>query len=238
MALGLSRVIREELPHPPLSLAYVLIVEAAIEMAWQILREKPRPGFDLSSAVEDVVTQELCEVLCNEVFAKGLVEGFERDAFDVPDREPKVRNFNREHLDKMPDLLIRLVDRPDVALLDQDGLFIECKPVDADHTAGKHYCDRGLIRFVIGDYAWAMTEAMMIGYVNEGYRITPKLQDALRKRAEEITTLNFPTPCPESKAGPFGEPAHTSEHARTFRYVETDRQAPPVTIRHLWLRRD
>ena len=238
MVLGLSHAIREELPHPPLSLAYVLVVEAAVQMAWRIVREKPRPCFDLRYAVEDAVTQELCEVLCNEVFAMGLVEGFDRDAFDIPNREPKVRNFNREHLDKMPDLLIRLVDRPDVALLSQDGLFIECKPVDRDHPAGSCYCDKGLIRFVVGDYAWAMTEAMMIGYAREGYTISPKLDDALRSRLGKISTLSLPTPCPDSEATSFSQPVHVSQHGRSFRYVETDTQAPDITIRHLWLRRD
>ena len=192
----------------------------------------------MTSAVENRITHELQEVLCNEVFAKGRVDGFGRESFDVPIRDPKVRNFDRKHPDKMPDLLVRLVDRPDVALLLQDGLFIECKPVDRDHPAGSHYCDRGLIRFVIGDYAWAMTEAMMIGYASEGYTISPKLDVALRDRPDKIPTLVFPTPCPSSEAASYSERVGITKHGRTFRYVETDAQAPPITIRHLWLRRD
>ena len=240
MALLLSHEIPQPLPHPPLPLVYLLIVEAAFALAWQILRERRRPGFDLASAVERRVTQEFHEVLCDEVFAKGRVDGFDRDRFDVPIRGPEVKNFDGKHPDKRPDLLIRLVDRPDVALLSQDGLFIECKPVDADHTVGKHYCDKGLIRFVNGDYAWAMRDAMMVGYASEGYTIKPKLDDALRDRDRlgKIPTRSFPAPCHRSEVASFSEPVHVSKHGRTFSYVETGVAAPPIAIRHLWLRRD
>ena len=40
MALCLSHEVPQELPHPPLPLAYLRIVEAAITVAWRILREK------------------------------------------------------------------------------------------------------------------------------------------------------------------------------------------------------
>lgn len=238
MALCLSHEVPQELPHPPLPLAYLRIVEAAITVAWRILREKQRPGFDLGSAVENLITHELNEVLCDEVFAEGLVEGFRRDLFDVPTRGQEVRSFDRGHLDKKPDLLIRLVDRPDVARFSQDGLFIECKPVDARHPAGSCYCDKGLTRFVNGEYAWAMQEAMMLGYAREGYTISPKLEDALRRRAGKIPTDSFPAPCPHSVAASFSEAVHVSQHGRGFRYLETGTQAPAITIRHLWLKRD
>jgi len=227
-----------ELPHPPISPRVLLIVEKAIREAWRLLRERPRAGFDFATATEDPLTHELYEVLYDVVFKHALVKGFDRRLLRAVVREPKVRSCNRGSLDKMPDLVIALIGRDAVAMPSQDGLFIECKPVDAAHSVGKHYCDRGLIRFVIGDYAWAMREAMMIGYAREGYTITPKLDGALRRRAGKITSLSLPTPCPRSEAGPFSEPVHISKHGRSFPYAETDTQAPPITIRHLWLRRD
>lgn len=226
------------LPHPPIALAVFLVVESAVCAAWHLLRTQPRAGFDLLTADEDVITQELQEAIFNKIFDKGIVDGFDRQVFASVTREPKVRNYNYANLDKMPDLLIALVNRPSGLINTQDGLFIECKPVDTDHSVGKHYCDKGLIRFVRGDYAWAMTSALMVAYAREGYTIVPKLQDALAKRSSGIPTLKDPHPCRRSKVGPSSEVVHISQHARTFTYLETGQLAQAITIRHLWLRRD
>ena len=61
-----------------------------------------RKGFNLQTADEDTVTLELYERLYDEVFDKGVVAGFDRAVFASIHREPKVRNFNRLHPDKMP----------------------------------------------------------------------------------------------------------------------------------------
>ncbi len=226
-----------ELPHPPIRLAYLLVVVEALVKAWEILRERPRTGFDLLAAQENTVTSELREVLCDIVLNCDLVPGFNRKLF-VVNREPKFSTFDRGCPDKMPDLCINLIDRPQVRVLSHDGLFIECKPVDADHSVGKHYCGMGMIRFVNGDYAWAMQEAMMVGYVRGDYKISPKLEVALKDRADTIPTDSYPQCCPHSKATQFSEPIHVSIHGRAFTYLETNTAAPPIAIRHLWLRRD
>jgi len=227
-----------ELPHPPISLPLFLVVEEALCVAWDYLRTNPKPKFNLLSATEDVVTQELYERLYDEVFNKGVVDGFDRQLFTVVTRESKVRNYDGAKLDKMPDLLIGLSDRLNVFKLSQDWFFIECKPVDLGHSAGVHYCDKGIIRFVRGEYAWAMTSALMVGYVRNGYSISPKLTKALKKREKEVPTFALPYPCQRSKPGKNNEVVHISKHSRTFNYIETGRQAPAITLRHLWLRRD
>jgi len=226
------------LPHPPLSLRSHLIIEAAISAAWKLMLTQGRGGFDLLTADEDTVTHELYERLYDEVFDRGIVTGFDREIFASVRREPKVRNFNGDNLDKMPDLLVEFVDRPAGVMNSQHGLFIECKPVDADHAVGVHYCDKGLIRFVRGDYAWAMQSAMMVGYARAGYMILPKLSDALRKRAMNIPTIDEARSCSRSKADSTGELVHVSKHGRTFKYVESGKSAPAIAIRHLWLKRD
>ena len=83
-----------ELPHPRISLSIFLVVEEALCVAWDYLRTRPRPGFNLLSAVEDVVTQELYERLYDDVFNKGVVDGFDRQLFPDITREPKVRNYD------------------------------------------------------------------------------------------------------------------------------------------------
>jgi hypothetical protein len=225
------------LPHPAISLAVFLVVENGIRAAWELMRNRPRPGFSLRSEVEDVVTHELYERLYDEVFSKGVVEGFDRELLTVVTRESKVRNYDGDHLDKMPDLLFGLVDRPNVLRATQDWLFVECKPVDLTHPAGVHYCSKGIIRFVRGEYAWAMTSALMVGYARNGYTILPKLKDALEV-SSIIDTLDYPYQCRSSKSGRSSEVVYISKHARTFSYIETRQPAKAIIIRHLWLRRD
>ncbi|MFC1962774.1 hypothetical protein ACFLWB_02110 [Chloroflexota bacterium] len=227
-----------ELPHPPISLPIFLVVEEALCVAWDYLRTRPRSGFNLLSATEDVITQELHERLLDEIFNEGIVDGFDRQLFTFVMRESKVRNYDGANLDKMPDLIIGLSDRLNVFRRSQDGLFIECKPVDPGHSAGVHYCDKGIIRFVHGEYAWAMTSALMIGYVRNGYNISSKLVKALEEHGREVTTIALPRPCQRSNPGKHNEVVHVSRHSRTFSYIETGQRAPAITIRHLWLRRD
>jgi hypothetical protein len=226
------------LPHPPLSLRSHLIIETAICAAWELMLTHPRTGFDLLAANEDTVTHELFERLYDEVFDKGVVGGFGREVFASVRREPKVRNFNGSSLDKMPDLLVEFIDRPAGSMNSQHGLFIECKPVDQEHRAGSAYCDKGLIRFVRGDYAWAMQSAMMVGYARSGYSVVPKLAEALASmRKEPIPTSLGPESCPRTRASSLAQQVAVSKHERTFRYVENDSPARIVVIRHLWLRR-
>lgn len=238
MPIGFFDETREtRFPHPPIPLSIFLIVEMAVCAGWQLLKSEPREGFDLLTAHEDEITHELHEAVFNRVFNDGLVDGFNRQVFSVISREPKLRNYNYTILDKMPDLLIGLVNRPSGLVNTQDGLFIECKPVDRAHSAGQHYCDKGLIRFVRGDYAWAMTSALMVGYARDNYTIVPKLAEALKVRGTAIPTLTELQPCACSKSGADSEVVHLSKHGRTFNYVGSERAAP-IMIRHLWLRRD
>jgi len=215
----------------------LLVIESALCAAWELLRTHPRKGFNLLTDDEDIVTLELYEALFDRVFNKGIVKGFDRQVLCSVTREPKIRNYDYKHLDKMPDLFIRLVGRPISLRNSQDGLFIECKPVDTKHAVRAHYCKKGLIRFIRGDYAWAMTNGMMVGYVGRGYTIS-KLVNALKTPPKGISSITPPRRCRLSKAGANSEAAYCTEHTRRFKYRETGQTAPPITIRHLWLKRD
>jgi hypothetical protein len=227
-----------ELPHKPIPLAIYLIVEEALRASWNKLQINPPAGFNIDTAEEDVVTHELLKVLHGQIFESEEVEGFTHDYFVPPVREAKVENFDETRRDLMPDLLIGMIGRSKGRVPWQDALFVECKPVGLERPAGSHYCDRGLIRFVRGDYAWAMTSALMVGYARRGYSIFPKLENALKMRSKDILTLSQPRPCFRSKPTLTSEVTFFSEHGRTFNYVQTGKAAPLITIRHLWLRRD
>lgn len=239
MAFGFyDKPSRVTLPHPPIRLSVLLVIEHALCAAWDLLRRSPRAGFNLLTANEDGVTLEFYEALFDRVFDKGIVQGFDRQLFSAVMREPKVRSYNYAHPDKMPDLFICLVGRPMGVRNSQDGLFIECKPVDTHHAIREHYCKKGLSRFIRGEYAWAMTNAIMVGYARKDYTISPKLVDALKAPPTGISSIILPRPCRQSKAGINNEAVHYTQHARRFKYPETGNSAPPITIRHLWLKRD
>ncbi|MDI1313813.1 hypothetical protein [Prosthecobacter sp.] len=241
MAYGFYRDETAELPHKPIPLAIYLIVEEALRVAWQRLKGRTLANFDIKTANEDKITLELYKVFYDEVFDRGLVDGFDEDRFTVGTRESKFPNYDGTKPDLMPDLIVAIKGRSDVSLRTQDWLFIECKPVDADHTVGVHYGAKGIARFIRGEYAWAMTSALMVGYASPGYTIVPKLVKTLAiigGRGKEFEVLQVPKPCGKSTATAFAERVHSTKHGRTFCYVENGKHAPLIELRHLWLTRN
>lgn len=225
-------------PHPKLSPRVFQVVESALRKAWEIVTTQGRPDFDWRRAHEDRVTLELFEALKDRVFHHGLVSGFNRSVFSTIVREPKIRNYNRRKPDKMPDLLIEFADLPFNGMPSQHGIFIECKPVDRDHPVSSHYCGKGLIRFIDGDYAWAMQEAIMLAYAAPDYSSTKQLPKALSVgKTAEMRPLSALEPCSTSCDDDFAEQTRISKHDRRFSFEENDRPAPPITLHHLWLKR-
>lgn len=140
-------------------------------------------------------------------------------------------SFDGSHLEKRPDLSIYLSDRRHFPLV------VEAKILDGG--SGKtvaSYCDEGLLRFVVGEYAWASREAFMLGYVRDGSSIDttlrPRLEQAMASNPRPYLVQELPI-----HAGPMGLDLAYTRHGREFRYV---RQAPPnspgaISIWHLWL---
>jgi hypothetical protein len=222
------------LPHRPISLSVFLVVEEAICAAWEVLRLHPPPQFSPVTAIETAINAYLHETLKDKIWNRGVVEGFDDEIIRTIVR-PETRSFDGKHLGKKPDLMVELAVIPEGARPSQYGIFIECKPVDAKHSLVGHYCDKGIRRFVCGDYAWAMTQAMMIGYVDSDESPTERIKSAVDLRKDAVLPVHPPTTCPHSLAS---LPVAITEHDRTFRYVENGQQAPSIAIRHLWLRRN
>ena len=141
------------LPHPQIPQRTILLVCKVIKMAWQLVEGMPPSNFILQSADEDTVTQMLVEIIENRLRKSGDVDGFNCALFGKVTREPKITNVDKKHPDKMPDIFFDLKRDQLPILSDQDGLFVECKPVDRKHPILSCYCKKGLIRFVNGDYA-------------------------------------------------------------------------------------
>lgn len=84
-----------------------------------------------------------------EMLVSAVVRGWESHSFDG------------RRLEVRPDLSILLTDRS----RERFPLRVECKLID--YPAGKtvrDYCDKGIVRYEVGDYAWANREAFMLAY--------------------------------------------------------------------------
>lgn len=236
MAIGFYNPAPAVLPHALYPKATLRIVERAIAEAWRIIRDHPQGDFDIQTADEDRITLELTNCLMDNVLVSGVVDGFTDDLF-VVGREGKFPSFDGAHLDKMPDLNIWIKRDVPQSLPSNDRLFVECKPVGRDHPVGVAYCNKGIARFVNGEYAWALTQGMMVGYASPGYTLPGKLRDAIGTRCAALRTTGNVQACPKGQAQGYTQQVCVTVHRRGFRYPHMRTKVPDITLRHLWLNR-
>jgi len=219
-----------ELPNS-LPLPVILIVHQVLGKAFVILKKSAHP---IGSATEDEVTMWLRNVIENQVFKKELVPGFNKRTFEKVTRQQEIENFNGTKIRKTPDLVFcpRSGGNSTMVLSSHFGLFLECKPVGPDHTVGKHYFDKGIIRFVNGDYAWSMTAGMMVGYAREGRAIKKHLKSAFARGRASLNTVGPLESVTESEEGE--NPLSVSEHARKFDWPHRKGKAGRIKIYHSW----
>ncbi len=227
-----------QLPHPRLELPMILLIRRVLCRALELLREQK---FRLAEAKEDPVTAALCAVIENDLRQTGSIPGFNKRTYDFVGRQGQFANYDGTHLAKAPDLCFRLRHdeaKPRMVVSEYDALFVECKPVDSTHPAGSKYCDDGLIRFVQGDYAWAMQEGMMLAYARDGRTIANNLIPAMDEpdRRTSLATVQLPQACraSDATADAHAEPVHISKHRRGFPWQHKKGKATDITIYHLW----
>jgi hypothetical protein len=222
-------------PHAALGERWLLVVHAAVTAAFTLIR---RRGFDLRNAGENAITNKLEDVLRNDLLNRGTVEGFDRLFFGPVTRGSEVENYNGEKTSKKPDLIFHLQRENVLWDQRQDALFTECKPVDRAHSLAANYCavgtDRaGVQRFVIGDYAWAMQEAMLIGYVRDAFKVHPHLAASL---ADPQRHKSLGSPTPPVSLLPHSEGAKSlyhTRHQRLFTWLN-GQAATEITLYHSW----
>lgn len=231
---------RYHLPHPPLGLPVILIIRRVLLRAFELLREQ---NYNLAAASEDQVTAALRSTIENNLRQSGEVSGFNKRKFDAVIRQGQWANYDGTLLAKAPDLFFKLRDdesEPRPVLSEFEGLFVEAKPVDSTHPVGSKYCDDGLIRFVRGDYAWAMQEAMMLAYTRDGRTITGHLIPAITEptRKATLAVLKIPEGCVAIGAAACSEAEalHISQHRRDFPWPHGKGPATNISVYHLWHR--
>jgi len=122
-----------------------------------------------------------------------------------------------------------------------DAVFAECKIVGPGPKNMRWYVSGGLIKFVNGDYAWAMPDAMMIGYVRTSQQLPEPLTDYFKKKTKGefnstvYNLLGAPIMCSQSNTRTVYRVCRT-EHTRQWGYpLDGKRKPGNITIRHLWL---
>lgn len=215
----------------------IMVVQSAIARAFEILRG--REDCPIATDNEDRITIALRAVLENDLRQSGEIDGFNREVFEKVDRQHRAANFSGDRASKEPDMMFTIRgDSRDSVISTENGLVVECKPVDREHPPGTHYCDRGIQRFVDGDYAWAMQEGMMLGYARHGRTIAANLLPVMTKISSRKKLKTETPPEPVSEGGHSdharGEALHLSRHRRGFPWPDGKGPASPITIYHAW----
>lgn len=227
-------------PAPPsrpsaIAPALLAVMENALSEAWRaLLVEVANGNFSICGAHEDTITEKL-QIILGELHATDpeVVPGYSE--FSIGSRDSKLRSHDGEHLDRQPDLTfypLRGSIRTTNSLL--AGIFVECKPIDSDHPIPSTYCKDGLIRFIRGDYAWAVDHALMVGYVRNRCWLPDGLVHCREKdvSARKYRFLgNLIALAPTSS----GDAVYQSTHERTFPLSLPAEPAGPITLHHLWL---
>ena len=222
-----------QLPHPTIDSAVFVVVHNAVRHAFALLRTKQ---FPLRTAREDQITQQLQWILEDRLRQTGEVPGFDERVFRRVWRAPEVTNFDGKHPAKKPDLVFELARDETLVLSTQDALFVECKLVGTTHPVGSVYCDTGISRFVDGDYAWAMQEAMMLGYARSGYTILGKLEPILAAQPQHDRLGQPPAAelVPASISDPSAEQLRNTSHNRSFDWPHGQGSAVNIRLFHSW----
>ena len=217
------------LPHPAVPVRILVAAHQAFASAIQAIRQS---GFNLAKAREEELTHRIYTTLTDTLLPSGTVAGFDSRRFGRVQCSPEVLTHDGTRR-VFPDLLLVLLRRDQPGILSsQDGIFTECKPVDGKHAVGAHYCDKGISRFVDGNYAWAMQDGLMVAYVRGARTVASDLTPALAARQG---SLGFPAPPSITRSAAIGqgEPLHLTVHRRNFPWPNRV-QADPIRLYHSW----
>lgn len=142
-------------------------------------------------------------------------------------------SFDGSHLEKRPDLSIFLTSRNRGFPLITEAKILDGKAGKTEHL----YCDKGIRRFLEGEYAWGNSEAFMMAYVRDGSSITTKLVPFLSSPTSNGSAGYSVEELPMPKGNTLIDLAR-SKHGRMFVYthqVPPENTPGPISLWHLWL---
>jgi hypothetical protein len=214
------------LPLDPVKSEHLSVILETITSAWQALLTlgaKALPTGD-EAEVNALLQPRLNNYCQSHPLWKDLVGSVHRGGESM--------NYDGSKLEKRPDLsLVFLHGNRNFPMV------VECKIIDL--PKGKNvslYCEKGIARFVCGDYAWGSREAVMLAYVRDGTSVptilTPHLASNATLMPDPFQTTSHPLPRTD-----LHPTVHHSEHQRSFSYPSVVNGAAPgpISLFHLWL---
>lgn len=221
-------------PHPSFDEWILLCIEDALREAWCRLCARVSKA-DLLVADEASLTNGLRDELVNLWGNPPENSAFNQNNFTMPQKGTQFENFDGSVIEQTPDLTIYPNrDRTGLTQLLYDAIFVECKIIDDTGLAKTGYGVDGILRFVDGNYAWAVQDGMMVGYVY----CSGKLPDTLHThiewkgmrtkyrviagtKVEVIDSGVLPVSC-------------ATQHYRVWKH-KSGSNAGQLGLRHLWL---
>jgi len=217
----------------PVSVNIMRVVAKAINYAWDEICKDPTKHLvpkSPSAPEEDIYTDAICNML-NQLLqgSDEPVPGFTGATFDTVCRGDHLPNYCGVALNKQPDLVIRLSNSPPYATR-LVGVFIESKVVCMTKSVSDYTTD-GLMRFVRGDYGWAMQAGMMLAYQKPKYRCISQLETQLELQ-QDLCCLKKDGRFLSQKPGAHPLSA-LSVHQRKWTYKDGG-EAGDIHIWHMW----
>jgi len=224
----LSELVRGvELPLLALDPIHIEVLLELLQKAYEGVKADYPPtvsGGD-EKDINTLMVERLDHLIRDDPVAGLMIRGVSRGS--------EMINFNAKHIEKRPDIQISLTSRRHVF-----PLIVECKIIDGKN--GKTislYCQKGLARFIAGDYAWTDREAIMLAYVRDGSsaanHLYTYLDAAMASSPPEFAVVALPQQCFSSLPD-----ATRSEHERAFSYVHDSQKGESpggITVWHLWV---
>lgn len=223
-------------PFPKWHVGLLIAIENAVRAAWEHLKDDAAKAATLTAGRETEITSELVEMLeC--IRLAGTLSPFDELTITKIHSGPEYANYNKAALQKKPDIVIDMINaRYGQSDSLHDAYFIECKLLRSNRSAN-YYINHGVNKFTIGDYAWAMPNAMMVGYVRNNAELPAYLLNGYARYDSENNTALIDgeiEPCPNSQRQYPESPAFISAHERDW--VHPEYGAPGnISLTHLWL---
>ena len=228
------------MPYQSFSTSQLLAIEKAIRLVWdesiaiQKLWEK-----DFDSCKEVEISTILIETFA--ILQTDTSEGRESPLagffshFQIVTPDASLRDYQRKALQKRPDFSFRSTEIPKAGINPYFwALFAEAKVISQKRTIAD-YVNNGLAKFVRGEYGWAMSQGMMLCYLQDTDQSLPKaLNEHLNRHGKRELHLveKFAEPVPWSRTHMR---VHQTVHGRKWRYLETEKEPGSIAIFHLWL---
>lgn len=218
---------------PPFGTLQIKAVERALRMAWKELRASPAVyGVQLATDNEIAISEGLLRVV-DLLRDQGSIRAFTKD-FETPHSDGSLRNYNGKKLGKRPDLSFKLKVNPAPGIHGlQHRLFVESKVLNGGEQNVGKYCSDGVARYIVGDYAWGMPHAIMLGYVKKPSYVLPASLDRYLNKNKGTYAV---------KGGSAVKCTYTTELPSAFHtthgrpWVFEDGTSPGnIQLIHLWL---